>query len=273
VHTTWALAGCAASLAFAAPIPGSSQPIPRRPNALALTLERTTNALHSEIDHWRGHGHPSRGVPPRDVTLLALYQQRIYRLLSREPGLSGLAVPRLPAPLRSHARDTIAARRALSRLTPPTTPRLRTGPALPAGVLLRYYREAQRRFGVRWQMLAAVNFVESAFGRVRSSSSAGAQGPMQFIPSTWRKYGLGGNVHDPHDAILGAANYLHATGAPRQAWRALYRYNPSRLYVDAVLRYTRQMTRDVRAYYAYYSWQVFQRTPTGDRRLTGPGVP
>jgi membrane-bound lytic murein transglycosylase B len=205
------------------------------------------------------------------VTLLALYQQRIYRLLGREPRLARRVVARLPAPVGSHARDTIGARRALSRLTPPTTRRLRTGPALPAGRLRRYYEQAQRRFGVKWQMLAAVNFVESAFGRVRSSSSAGAQGPMQFLPATWRAYGLGGNVHDPHDAILGAANYLRANGAPRRAWQALYRYNPSPLYVEAVLRYTRAMTRDPRAYYAYYSWQVFQRTPSGDRRLTGPG--
>jgi hypothetical protein len=54
---------------------------------------------------------------------------------------------------------------------------------------------------------AAVNFVESAFGRVRSSSSAGVQGPMQFLPSTWAAHGLGGDVHDPRDAGLGAANW------------------------------------------------------------------
>jgi membrane-bound lytic murein transglycosylase B len=204
--------------------------------------------------------------------LFALYQQRIYRALSRDERLARAPIARLPAWLLPQARDTIGARRALSRLTAPTTRRLRVGPALPAGTLLRHYREAQRRFGVKWQMLAAVNFVESAFGRVRSSSSAGAQGPMQFIPSTWRAYGLGGNVHDPHDAILGAANYLRANGAPRRAWQALYRYNPSSLYVEAVLRYTRQITRDPRAYYAYYSWQVFQRTPRGDLQLTGPGT-
>jgi membrane-bound lytic murein transglycosylase B len=211
-------------------------------------------------------------VPPSDVTLLALYQQRIYRLISRDERLARMTVARLPKWLGPQALDTIAARRDLARLTPPTKRRLRVGPARPAGMLLRHYREAQRRFGVKWQMLAAVNFVESAFGRVRSSSSAGAQGPMQFVPSTWRRYGLGGNVHDPHDAILGAANYLRANGAPKRAWRALHRYNPSPLYVEAVLRYTRQITRDPHAYYVYYSWQVFQRTPTGDRRLTGPGL-
>jgi len=258
--------------AVAATLPQPTEPIPRTPPGLARTLTLTNANLMEAIVRWRARGDPSRGTPPRDVTLLALYEQRIYRLLSRAPRLSSLALVRLPASLRSRARDTIAARRALSRLTPPTSRRLRTGPALPAGLLLRHYREAQRRFGVKWQMLAAVNFVESAFGRVRSSSSAGAQGPMQFLQSTWRRYGLGGNVHDPHDAILGAANYLRANGAPRRAWQALYRYNPSPLYVEAVLRYTREMSRDVRSYYAYYSWQVFQRTPRGDRRLSGPGL-
>ena len=120
-------------------------------------------------------------------------------------------------------------------------------------------------------MLAAINFVESRFGRVRSSSVAGAQGPMQFLPATWRRYGLGGDVHDPHDAILGAANYLRANGAPGDYDSALYAYNHSRLYVDAILRYAGRIRHDRRAYYEYYAWQVFVRTPTGERRLTGPG--
>src|ERR671918_212928 len=103
-------------------------------------------------------------------------------------------------------------------------------------------------------------------------SWAGALGPMQFLPSTWRAYGLGGNVHDPRDAILGAANYLRASGAPRDYRRALYAYNPSSSYVEAVVRYAEGMRRDRRAFYAYYSWQVFVRTPSGLRRLTGPGL-
>jgi membrane-bound lytic murein transglycosylase B len=95
---------------------------------------------------------------------------------------------------------------------------------------------------------------------------------MQFIPSTWEAYGMGGDVHDPRDAIMGAANYLRASGAPGNYRRALYAYNPSWSYVDAVLRYTRRIRRDRRAYFAYHSWQVFARTPSGIRRLTGPGL-
>jgi len=138
------------------------------------------------------------------------------------------------------------------------------------GPVLDHYREAQRRFGVGWPVLAAVNFVESAFGRLRSESVAGARGPMQFIPSTWEAYGMGGDVRDPHDAIIGAANYLHASGAPGDYQRALYAYNPSPAYVAAVLGYARQIRRDPRAYFAYHSWQVFVRTPSGVQRITGP---
>jgi membrane-bound lytic murein transglycosylase B len=95
---------------------------------------------------------------------------------------------------------------------------------------------------------------------------------MQFIPSTWKAYGLGGDVHDPHDAIMGAANYLHASGAPGDDARALYAYNPSDAYVRAVMIYERRMMADPLAFYAYYNWQVFVATPTGDKRLTGPGL-
>jgi membrane-bound lytic murein transglycosylase B len=58
---------------------------------------------------------------------------------------------------------------------------------------MRHYRAAQRRFGVGWHVLAAVNMVETQFNRLRNDSTAGAQGPMQFIPSTWRAYGMGGD--------------------------------------------------------------------------------
>ena len=121
-----------------------------------------------------------------------------------------------------------------------------------------------------WHVLAAVNFVESGFGRLRSASSAGAQGPMQFLPATWRAYGLGGDVHDPRDAILGAANYLRASGAARDLRGALFAYNRSTRYVDAVVGFSAQMRRDKRIFFAYHAWQVFVKTPRGPRRITGP---
>ena len=252
-------------------LPEPREPIPRAPDRLGRVLTDTTAALRRAIDGWVGAGPPQRGGPPREVALLALYQQRIYVLLTDRPRLARQTIAGLPRSVRGEARDTVTARRELSRLTPPTRrTRFRTGPSLPAGLLLRYYREAQRRFRVSWRVLAAVNFVESAFNKLRSDSSAGAQGPMQFIPSTWDAYGMGGEVHHPHHAILGAANYLRASGAPRNYRSALYAYNRSWRYVDAVLRYARRIRSDPRSYYALYSWQVYVKTPSGPRRITGP---
>jgi hypothetical protein len=274
-----ALAGCgggdhrAKPGAAAASPPAADAPIPRAPADLARRLVDTQRGLDDAIDAWRSHGDPARGGPPQDVTLYALDQQRIHILLSDRPRLARRVLARVPGRVAAHARASIRARRELERLaTPQPLSRLHTGPAQPAGVLLSHYRQAQRRFGVDWPVLAAVNLVESAFGRMRNNSTAGAQGPMQFIPQTWRAYGLGGDVHDPHDAILGAANYLHANGAPRDDAAALYHYNPSSRYVDAVLAYANRIRRDPRNFFAYYAWQVFVRTPSGVRRITGPGV-
>jgi membrane-bound lytic murein transglycosylase B len=147
---------------------------------------------------------------------------------------------------------------------------VKVAPAAPAGLLRAAYGEAQRRFGVDWSVLAAVNFVESAFGRVRSASEAGARGPMQFLPSTWRRYGMGGDIQDPRDAILGAANLLRHAGAARDLDGALYAYNHSTAYAGAVRRFAARMRADERSFLAYYAWQVYVRTPSGTRRVTGP---
>jgi membrane-bound lytic murein transglycosylase B len=158
----------------------------------------------------------------------------------------------------------------LARHSAPLRAAPRVGPAPPADRLRLWYRQAQARFRIRWQLLAAINFVESAFGKVRNTSTAGAQGPMQFEPATWRAYGLGGNVHDPRDAIIGAANFLAANHGSTDERGALYDYNHSRMYVDAVTLYANRMARDPRAFLRYYSWSVFIRTRNGDRRVTGP---
>jgi hypothetical protein len=255
------------------PVPAEDAPIPRDPERLATALTDVTLALREDIERWRSEGDPARGAPPEEVTLRALYQQRIYLLLGARRRLADSVLPLLPGSVSPEARDTLAARRALHRLNPPTKRKpgsFRTGPALPAGVLRDHYGAAQRRFRVHWSVLAAINLVETGYNRIRSNSTAGAQGPMQFIPSTWRAYGMGGNIHNPRDAIMGAANYLRASGAPADYDRALFAYNRSSLYVKAVKRYARRIRLDRRAYFAYYSWQIFVRTPRGAVRLTGP---
>jgi membrane-bound lytic murein transglycosylase B len=259
-----------AVLLSAAMPPAPNAPLPTTPRSIAAALTNTTAALDDAIGAWRADG--AAASAPNDVVLGALYQQRLTRLLSARRQLAAATFPLLPSKLRGFVRDIVVAHRELVAITPPLRTRApHVGAAAPAPRLLLYYQEAQRRFGVSWRVLAAVNFVESAFGKLRSASAAGAQGPMQFMPSTWRTYGLGGDVHDPHDAILGAANYLRASGARRDIRRALHAYNPSPSYVDAVLRYARRIGADVDAFYTFYNWQVFVRTQSGVARLTGPG--
>ena len=250
----------------AAPPVGAA--IPRQPARLAARIEATERGLADAVDRWRASAKPR---PSLGVTLYALYEQRISIVLTARPSLASAVFRRLPPGYARPIRSEVLAKRELGRLSRPRPlSAFKTGPAEPAATLEHHYLEAQRRFHVGWHVLAAVNYLESAFNKLRNASTAGAQGPMQFIPSTWRAYGLGGNVHDPHDAILGAANYLHANGAPRNYRRALFHYNPSSLYVDAVLRYARRIRDDPRAFYVLYSQQVFVRTPHGLVRLTGP---
>ncbi len=257
-----------ASVATAQPPPNA--PLPQGAAATANALVETTGRLHTEIDAWRGTG---KATAPQNVTLDALYQQRIYRLLSRSRSLARATFKHLPAAVLPFARDVVLAHRELVAITPSLKlSAIRVGPAAPPGKLLLWYHEAESRFGIPWRVLAGVNFVESAFGKLRSASAAGAQGPMQFMPSEWKTYGLGGDVHDPHDAIVGAANFLRAASGRRDIRRALHAYNPSAQYVDAVLRYAREIGRDIDNFYDLYSWQVLVRTASGFVRLTGPGL-
>lgn len=240
-------------------LPSPTAPIPRDAARLAHAFGRNDGALVAAIRRWDTHDPPTR-----EVTLRALYQQRIIRLLGHEPRLAHDVEARLPG-----LANDVHAREDLNRLVagmPAPRGALHLGPPAAAAALYEWYREAERRFHVRWQLLAAVNFVETAFGKVRNTSGAGAQGPMQFEPGTWRAYGLGGDVNDPHDAILGAANYLAANGGARRERDALWHYNPSALYVDAIERYANAMARSSVAFYEYYAWQVY----VGGRRVTGP---
>jgi len=269
------LAGCGAApraadrsapSATPAPLPAANGALPQDASAFAAQLGDVATRLDRAVDRWDG-----RTAPPDDVTLLALRQQRLLYRLAARPSLARAVLPRLHGRTRADARDVIAAQHALAVLNRPTKHRrFRTGPAAPAATLQRYYREGTRRSHVAWPLLAAVNLVESNFNKLRNDSTAGAQGPMQFIPSTWATYGRG-DVHDPHAAILAAARFLHAGGAPANERAALYRYNPSPLYVSAVERYARVIRRDRRGFKELYAWQVFVRTPDGLRRLTGPG--
>jgi hypothetical protein len=213
--------------------------------------------LRASLLAWRASDPQLQQGPPSAALEAAAKERQIVHLLARHPGLARRTLSTLTGRLAAATAAEVAAARDLQRLTGGSPGvRLRLIPPRPAGELLLDYRLGERRFGVRWEVLAAVNLVESAFGRVVNRSSAGAQGPMQFLPATWAVYGLGGNIRSPHDAILAAANYLHQAGAPDDERRALYGYNPSRLYVRAVLTYADIMARDRLAYLTYYAWEA-----------------
>jgi Transglycosylase SLT domain len=107
--------------------------------------------------------------------------------------------------------------------------------------LLRIYHAAAKRYEVPWQILAAINEIETDYGRNLNVSSAGAVGWMQFMPATWAMYGVDANrdgVKDPYspvDAIFAAARYLRAAGADTDLRRAVFAYNHADWYVDMVM--------------------------------------
>jgi len=204
-------------------------------------------------------------TPAADLPMWARAQQIVYRELARHPEWDGEVSAALGGELAVIASGHAGAFRELWALTDPRDelPEWEIVAPPPAEELLGYYRAAEAEFGVGWEYLAAIHLVETRMGRIRGLSTAGARGPMQFIPSTWEAYGEG-DIDDPNDAIAAAARYLIAAGAPTDMQRALFAYNHSDHYVAAVQTYAAFMRADERAYLGYYHWEVYYRLKTGD---------
>ena len=204
---------------------------------------------------------------PETIARFGHLQQVAYRALAVHPEWDAEEAAALPDDLRPVMAANVTAGRALRRplRTPQTElPAWRIVEPAPAAELRSYYEEGEAVYGVPWEYLAAVNLTETRMGRIRGLSTAGARGPMQFIPSTWARYGQG-DIDDPHDAILAAARYLAANGGGSgNLANALYRYNPASWYVTAVTTYAEQMVADERAYLGYHAWQVYFTTELGD---------
>jgi membrane-bound lytic murein transglycosylase B len=237
---------------------------------IAATITRTERGLRAD------------GTADADLRPLAEDQQRAYRAAAAAAESSRLdtILGLIPSELRAAARANITAGMELRALTKPRTslPPWHIVEPASATELLGYYREAERRYGVGWEYLAAVHLTETRMGRIRGDSTAGARGPMQFLPSTWKQYGEGGDIESNHDAILAAARLLKHNGAPSRMHDALFSYNRSEHYVTAVSLYAAQMRANERAYVAYHHWQVWYRMTTGDVLLPlgypdSPAVP
>lgn len=229
-------------------------PNTRDPAALAAQLERAAATI------------ADRDAAPSDVRRAAELHQLAVRHLA-EAGASSRrrAIEPLPPDVARTVRSDVGAAGLLRAMTEPQRrlPRWRIVKPPPAEELLAHYRRAQRRTGVPWSYLAAIHLVETRMGRIRGTSTAGARGPMQFLPATWELYGAGGDIEDPGDAILAAARLLRTHGAPGDMAGALWHYNPSDNYVGAVTEHARAMQRLPYWYRSYWHWRVLYRHVRG----------
>ena len=237
------------------PVP-TPRPLPvaaEEPGALAeqmRTAERAVRdpAVTGEELAWMGHLH-----------------QLTYRRLVERPEWRDAVIGALPESIRPAANANFEAGADLRALTSPRDelPAWRIIEPAPMEDLLRYYRDAEAEFGVGWSYLAAIHLSETRMGRIRGTSIAGAQGPMQFMPGTWAAFGEG-DINSDRDAIRAAARYLRHNGAPGNMANALFRYNNSQRYVRAVTAYAEVMRADPSTFRGYYHWQVYYRTTRGD---------
>ena len=213
----------------------------------------------------------SSATAAADLPALGHQQQVIYRLLAHRLAQAEAVRAALPQRWRPVFDRHIRARREFLAMHDPS----RRPTNLPAwrimqpeapDNLLRYYREAAAATGISWQVLAAVNLVESGMGRIDGVSVADAHGPMQFLPSTWAEPGIGkgGDIRDPRTAIHAAARYLVRRGGLQDIRKGLWGYNNSDHYGRAVLEYAALLKEDPSAYRGLYHWEIHFAAAAGD---------
>ena len=275
------LISCAAAGALAFGVVGPrSRPnnlhptVPMNPHAAAATQRRYPQVPADAVQAAEQLARVEAALrdpatDPQRLPDLGHQQQVIYRVLSKDPARSAAVLAALPMRWRSVAERHLAARREFLRMArgrgPTTLPAWRIIQPEPAEQLLSYYRKAEASTGIPWEVLAAVNLVETGMGRIDGVSVANAQGPMQFLPTTWAEAGIGaGDIRDPHDAIQAAARYLVRRGGLKDIRQGLWGYNNSDYYGRAVLLYAGLMEENPRAYTGLYHWEIHFNADAGD---------
>src|SRR5947209_2742783 len=139
--------------------------------------------------------------------------------------------------------------------------------------LLPIYQAAAEQYGVPWQILAAINEIETNYGADLSVSSAGAVGWMQFMPATWLQYGVDAldagyaDPYNPVDAVFAAARYLRAAGAPKNLRAAILAYNHSEEYVSSVLLRAKLISTYPRSVVATLTGLIDGRLPVTGKQV------
>lgn len=231
--------------------------VPTEPTSTATLLAEVETALRDPT------------TPQQQLPDLGHQQQVIYRVLSADVPRSQLVLAALPQRWRSVAERHLAARREFLRMSrgrrPSVLPAWRIIEPEPAEQLISHYKKAEAATGIAWEVLAAVNLVETGMGRIDGVSVANAQGPMQFLPTTWAEAGIGqGDIRDPHDAIQAAARYLVRRGGLQDIRRGLWGYNNSDYYGKAVMLYASLIEEDPSAYTGLYHWEIHFNADAGD---------
>ncbi len=193
--------------------------------------------------------------------------QRLYRILSANRDWAPETVAAVEDDVRPDVELNWQARQDLSALVNSTTlatslPAWRIREPLPVPELLGYYKEAEEITGVPWEILAAIHLIETRMGRIEGLSTAGAIGPMQFLPATWAECCQGDPAND-RDAIVGAGTYLVQRGAATDLDRAIWGYNNSDRYVRAVRAYASVMERNELAYRGFHAFEVYFLSASG----------
>ncbi|MDH6247185.1 lytic transglycosylase domain-containing protein [Mycobacterium sp. OTB74] len=278
VAMTVVLVGCGPSTADSDPTPSEASPVQAAaplqpateappPGAQPRLAAEPAQVADDLVADEQAVRDPSTSEPA--LTTAAHRQQAAYRAIAKHPDWDGIIAPRIPPALAAAYRHNVDAARGLSSMTAPrdTVPPWTIQAPAPADELLGYYHDAQAASGVDWNYLAAVNLVESRFGRINGNSPDGAQGPMQFLPATFAQYGAGGDIHAPRDAIMAAGRYLAANGFAADRDSAIHHYNHSATYVDAINDYAAVLAADPAAFAGYYRWDVYVKTIAGDLLL------
>ena len=201
----------------------------------ATRLDRNTNGVASTVDQVEQRYNDVQA-------LLGQAESRLDRLSANARQLADIQA--LIKQLNAQKAAADAARSAAAH-------RAKAG-GIPTEYLALYRAAAQTCPGLPWVVIAAIGQVETGHGSNPNDSSAGAQGPMQFLPSTFAAYAVDGNgdgvkdIRNPADAIFTAAAYLCANHGGRDAnglRGAIYRYNHANWYVELVLNIATQIAQ------------------------------